>query len=272
MEEKYNTFFQRLAVIVVGIPLLGYIIFWNEVPFLITIICFNILAIYELQNILTKSSWNPSFLFSTIFSLYFVYVSVNELYVINIDYKLVLAIIAFIFLFSQFIVKNNNIKDATRSIFTTLFSSIYIGYFSSFLLKIKLLPEGNMFLIFLFIIIWMNDTGAFIIGTIFGKKKLAPKISPKKTIEGSIAGISFSFITVIILNQWLHYELSRLLFIGIIIPMVGQFGDLFESILKRRAKIKDSGKLIPGHGGVLDRFDSLLFAAPVFYLCIIYVQ
>jgi phosphatidate cytidylyltransferase len=100
---------------------------------------------------------------------------------------------------------------------------------------------------------------------------LAPKISPKKTIEGSIAGIFFSIITIICLNHWLNYDLNKLIVIGIAVSVFGQCGDLFESMLKRGAKIKDSGNLIPGHGGVLDRFDSLLFAAPVFYFCIIYI-
>jgi phosphatidate cytidylyltransferase len=128
-----------------------------------------------------------------------------------------------------------------------------------------------MFLIFLLLIVWMNDIAAYIIGTAVGKRKLAPKISPKKTIEGSIAGIVFSVATIILLNRWLQYDLSKLFFIGMTVSIIGQFGDLFESMLKRSADIKDSGTIIPGHGGVLDRFDSLLFAAPVFYYCIVYI-
>jgi len=117
----------------------------------------------------------------------------------------------------------------------------------------------------------MNDIAAYIIGTAVGKRKLAPKISPKKTIEGSIAGIVFSVATIILLNRWLQYDFSKLFFIGMTVSIIGQFGDLFESMLKRSADIKDSGTIIPGHGGVLDRFDSLLFAAPVFYYCIVYI-
>ncbi len=268
MGEKYSTFFQRLFVVILGIPILGYIIFWNEMPFLITIIIFNLLGLYELYNMSHKKENQPSLLFGSIFSLYFIYLAIGNLLSIKLD-NILIIILLLIFLISRLFTKNRDI--ALSSIAVTIFASIYVGYFSSFLLKIKLLPNGNYFLIFLLVIVWVNDIAAYIIGTAIGKLKLAPKISPKKTIEGSIAGIFFSIITIIFLNHWLNYDLNKLIVIGIAVSVFGQCGDLFESMLKRGAKIKDSGNLIPGHGGVLDRFDSLLFAAPVFYFCILYI-
>ena len=268
MGEKYSTFFQRLFVVILGIPILGYIIFWNEIPFLITIIIFNLLGLHELYNMSHKKENQPSLLFGSIFSLYFIYLAIGNLLSIKLD-NILIIILLLIFLISRLFTKNRDI--ALSSIAVTIFASILVGYFSSFLLKIKLLPNGNYFLIFLLVIVWVNDIAAYIIGTAIGKIKLAPKISPKKTIEGSIAGIFFSIIAIIFLNHWLNYDLNKLIVIGIAVSVFGQCGDLFESMLKRGAKIKDSGKLIPGHGGVLDRFDSLLFAAPVFYFCIIYI-
>ena len=127
------------------------------------------------------------------------------------------------------------------------------------------MPNGNYYLISLLIITWSNDVGAYLIGTKFGKKRMFPKISPKKTIEGSIGGIIFSIAGTFALKNWLNLPLDELIFLGLIIAIIGQLGDLFESVLKRGSGIKDSGTLIPGQGGILDCLDSLIFTAPVFY-------
>mgnify|MGYP005995723545 CR=1 FL=1 len=112
--------------------------------------------------------------------------------------------------------------------------------------------------------IWANDTGAYLVGKQFGKNKLAPKISPNKTIEGLLGGIALAIITGIVSSYFID-GLSYLnaIFLAILISFSSTIGDLFESVLKRRADVKDSGKLFIGHGGFLDRFDSVLFAAPV---------
>jgi len=269
MEGKYNTFFQRLFVAVLGIPILGYIIFWDNIPFLITIIVFNLLGLIEISHLSLEKKYKISLFFSAIFSLYFVYLAIDQMLTVKIDNILTITILMLIYFIIQLFKKNHAM--VLQCIAVTLFASIYIGYLSSFLLKIKLLPNGNFLLISLLVIVWINDIAAYIIGTAIGKTKLAPNISPKKTIEGSLAGIIFSVVTIFILNRWLKYDLSKLLYISISVSIIGQCGDLFESMLKRGAKVKDSGNLIPGHGGVLDRFDSLLFAAPVFYYCILYL-
>ena len=112
-------------------------------------------------------------------------------------------------------------------------------------------------------IIWLGDTGAFYIGSRWGKHKLAPTISPKKSWEGAIAGFATSLIAT---GVWSYCQLDRVdlgvLAIGAIAAVAGQVGDLVESMFKREAKVKDSGTLLPGHGGLLDRMDSALFAAP----------
>jgi len=139
-----------------------------------------------------------------------------------------------------------------------IFSSIYLGYLFSFILKIKYLPNGNYYLLSLLFITWVNDTTAYIIGTKFGKNKIFPRISPKKSIEGSIGGIISSSISVFILKNWLSLTFTKLIFLGLVIAIMAQLGDLFESMLKRGSEVKDSSNLIPGHGG-------LLFTAPIFY-------
>ena len=127
---------------------------------------------------------------------------------------------------------------------------------------------NGLLLLAIFIFIWVNDTGAYLVGSRWGKTPLAPSISPKKTVEGSIGGLFLTLLSAIILHLLLFPERSWLsiLLIAAVVSIFGTIGDLFESSLKRRAGVKDSGKLIPGHGGILDRIDSFLLAVPAVYL------
>jgi phosphatidate cytidylyltransferase len=119
----------------------------------------------------------------------------------------------------------------------------------------------------LFSIIWAGDSAAYYGGRALGRHKLATKISPKKTVEGAVAGLIASIVAGIGIGGWLLGESTTDLFIvALLAAIAGQVGDLVESALKRSAGVKDSSAILPGHGGILDRLDSLLFAAPVFYL------
>lgn len=133
------------------------------------------------------------------------------------------------------------------------------------------LRSGNangMWYIFLLLIIqWFTDSGAYLIGSSIGKHKLMPKVSPKKSVEGAAGGVVVAVIGALLLNAFVPIlPVSFMTVIAIVVSVGGQLGDLCESALKRWAGIKDSGKLIPGHGGILDRFDSMLFAAPLLLL------
>ena len=121
-------------------------------------------------------------------------------------------------------------------------------------------------------IIWINDSFAFLVGKNFGSRKLFPSVSPRKTVEGFLGGLTFSLLAAFLISK-LNFDFSVLnwLIIGLIVSVVGTIGDLVESKFKRQAKIKDSGTIMPGHGGILDRLDSLLFAAPFVYLYINFI-
>lgn len=132
--------------------------------------------------------------------------------------------------------------------------------------------KGGAFLLILLVGIWANDTGAYIVGSKFGRRKLFPKLSPKKSWEGFFGGMLFSVLAVAIVYALQHKGLSLkqdwfVLVIGVLISVFATWGDLFESMLKRNAGVKDSGAIIPGHGGILDRIDSILFVAPWVTLC-----
>lgn len=121
-------------------------------------------------------------------------------------------------------------------------------------------------------IIWVNDSFAFLVGKNFGKHKLFPSVSPKKTIEGLLGGLIFALLTGLLISKfYLDFSLVNWLVIAVIVALVGTIGDLVESKFKRQANIKDSGNIMPGHGGILDRLDSLLFAAPFVYLYINFI-
>lgn len=268
MEEKHNNFLKRTMTIIIGVPLVFLAILWKEFPFFIVIIIIALLGLRELYSIARKQGYKPLYILGAILTSYFILISVYDIYSLN--YYIENIVITF-FIILSFIIQlfKKNYSKVLTEISITIFGSIYLGYLFSFILKIKDLPNGNYFLISLLIITWANDTGAYLIGTKLGKNKIFPKISPKKTIEGSIGGIIFGIASTFAFKSWLNLTFYELLSLGLIISIIAQLGDLFESVLKRGSGIKDSGTLVPGHGGILDCLDSLMFTAPVFYYYII---
>ncbi|MHB0756775.1 phosphatidate cytidylyltransferase, partial [Polaribacter sp. M15] len=120
--------------------------------------------------------------------------------------------------------------------------------------------------------IWVNDSFAFLVGKNFGKNKLFPSVSPKKTVEGLLGGLIFSLLAGLFISKFnTDFSLLNWLIIAVIVSLIGTLGDLVESKFKRQANLKDSGNIMPGHGGILDRLDSLLFAAPFVYLYINFI-
>jgi phosphatidate cytidylyltransferase len=155
----------------------------------------------------------------------------------------------------------------------TVFGVVYIGIALSYLVLIRSFPQGEFLALFILLVTWAADTGAYYVGKTFGRHPLAPSISPKKTVEGLVGGLAFAVIAVFVCRSWIpYYELSvtSCLVLGSMLTMTGLAGDLAESALKRRTGVKDSSGLLPGHGGMLDRIDSLLFTAPAFYYYVRY--
>ncbi|MBF0202737.1 MAG: phosphatidate cytidylyltransferase [Desulfamplus sp.] len=150
---------------------------------------------------------------------------------------------------------------------------VYIPLFLSFLVLLRNSPNGAHWVVWLWIVIGLSDTGAYYVGSNFGKNPLAKHVSPKKTVEGALGGIGTAALGGVVYGLIFIDEVSfpvSLLF-SIVAAVSGQLGDLFESALKRVGGIKDSGTMLPGHGGILDRIDGLIFAAPVAYLFKVFI-
>jgi phosphatidate cytidylyltransferase len=183
-------------------------------------------------------------------------------------YLLEWGVVSFLALFIAWGIKDKNIKVALDQISYTLLGILYVAGLSGYFILIHGIEAGRLWIVFLFLIIWLGDSAAYYGGRKFGQRPLAPDISPGKTIEGAVFGLAGSFVGGIIAKLTFLQGVSVLhcLLAALICGIIGQLGDLAESILKRYTGVKDSGRLMPGHGGVLDRIDSLLFAGPVFYL------
>jgi phosphatidate cytidylyltransferase len=138
----------------------------------------------------------------------------------------------------------------------------------------RALPNGELLIFFLLLVTWAGDTGAYYAGMSLGRRKLAPVISPNKTVEGLIGGLMLAVLAAVGARLWFlpSFSLADCLATGLLLTGAGVLGDLAESALKRSAGVKDSGSLIPAHGGMLDRLDSLLFTAPAFYYYVTVVK
>jgi len=155
-----------------------------------------------------------------------------------------------------------------------LISVFIISFFLSHMIWLRDLADGKLWIILLFCVVFAGDIFAFYGGKLWGSRKLAPRISPGKTVEGAVGGLIGSCLGGLLFAIFFLPDVSKTVLIplSIILGLLGQLGDLWESTLKRKAMVKDSGGLLPGHGGVLDRVDSLLFTVPFLYYFILFYK
>lgn len=180
-----------------------------------------------------------------------------------------LIVLASLFAVTMQFIRKDNARDHLVSMAITLFSLFYIGWFFSFQVKLRMLENGANLVAFLILITKGADIGAYVIGSRWGKNELIPRISPKKTKEGTLGGIVFSIILAATVGRFLTgFSIMHLCILGAVLATVGQVGDLAESLIKRDCSVKDSGTHLMGIGGQLDLMDSLLFTGPIFYFYI----
>ncbi len=260
---------KRILTAVIGIPLLIFLIYKGGNILLISIIAVTLIALNEYASALENSNENHSNIeelshykmwlwFSTLFSYVILYYNNFD-----IKFEAPFLLIVLLGISSIQIFKYLEKAGTSRDMF---YGYVYITIFFRFIFYTAQLD--NAYVVWLiFIIAWSTDTFAYFAGLLFGKHKLAPIISPKKTIEGAIGGIVGCAVSTFIFSTIFIPEMANIsILFGIVGSMISQMGDLNASMIKRSNGIKDFGHIIPGHGGILDRFDSILFTAPYVYV------
>jgi phosphatidate cytidylyltransferase len=176
-------------------------------------------------------------------------------------------VILLLVLYTLFMVTSRDLLAAVSNMSITFFGIFYIGFLLSHVILIRNQIDGTAWLLFLLITVWSGDIIALFSGTLFGKHKLYPKISPNKTYEGLIGAVGGSVVIGLLYATFFlpYFNKGACILVTIGMGILGQLGDFTESMLKRSAQVKDSGSLFPGHGGVLDRIDSFLFSSPFLY-------
>jgi phosphatidate cytidylyltransferase len=265
----------RILAAVIGIPLVFLCVYFGGILFYAMMFVVSVLSVYEYLLIVKK--YNPSAVVSLIMAaIFFLFLCFCEVCCGCgcMDKASIAALLMLLILFATEVFKGNAELSVER-IATSFLGAFFIPLAFAHMVYIRDLNGGMRLIFFIFIEVWVLDTAAYSFGYIFGKYKLAKGVSPKKTVEGAAAGIVFGVLTAVVCRYLFMsailtvYEASVL---GLGISVVGQFSDLAESLIKRDGNVKDSGKLIPGHGGVFDRFDSYLFAAPAVYYVLIFIK
>ncbi len=227
----------------------------------------SLIGLYELYKIVKVHLAFPGILGYVSCLVYYslLYFGLSKYQLMLFIFFLMLLMFAYVFGFPKY---------STEQIAVSFFGLFYVSIMLSYIYQVRILEDGAWIVWLIFIGAWGSDTCAYSVGVLFGKHKFAPKLSPKKSIEGCIGGIAgaaligFLYATVI-RSHITELQNPQLIFaiIGAASSVISQIGDLAASAIKRNHNIKDYGSLIPGHGGILDRFDSIIFTAPiVFYL------
>ena len=264
----------RLLTAVVGIPLLLYLIHVGSLPFLIFVVGVAVVALYEYALLLWIGGRgvqrSTAVVGGGLLALAVALGSPGPGRSMQGGLPgLIITCLVLVAMLREMLRKEHSLDRAAL----TVFGALFIGWTLAHLALLRdLRPHGEALTFLLFITIWIMDTTAYAAGHAIGRRKLAPSISPGKTWEGAVAGFVAAVAAVMIAQRfWLSDALGvrRALALGVMLGTVGQASDLAESVIKRAVGAKDSSHLLPGHGGVLDRFDSLLLAAPMMYYIVI---
>ncbi len=272
-----NNTIVRVIVGALGIPIIIFSALAGNIIFLVFCSVIAFFCMNEFYNLFESPKKTPGALTGWLGGLSghkMVFLLISILIVVcfyfgKFNFVLILYFLMFIYLI---LVEVFNTEKHFEAIGTWLLSVVYISTpfgLLSLMDSTKMLDfYGANYAIICLVLVWVSDTFAFFGGKLFGKHKLAERISPKKTWEGSIIGFIFTMLTAIVIWKFFYpnHSLQHWFLVTGIVGIFAQIGDLFESHLKRSVKVKDSSNLIPGHGGALDRFDSILFAVPALYI------
>lgn len=233
------------------------------------LLAISLIGLNEFYNVAGKRGINTFRYVGYIFTIFY------YVFLYKMNFSLI-AFMLFLLVMLLLCIPSINLNYNYMDLSVTILGIIYVSVFFSFITLVNTKVNGNYLVWLIFISSWASDTAAYYSGKFFGKHKLCPKVSPKKTIEGSIGGLcgsvlGCSILWAVLQRYNVNIPLVHFVAIGIISGVFSQFGDLAASSIKRHSEVKDYGNLIPGHGGVLDRFDSILFSAVVVFYYLTFI-
>jgi phosphatidate cytidylyltransferase len=286
MAFNFKTFTTRTITAIFFVAVLLSCVSYNFISFASLFFIVSIWGLIEFYQLAEKLSVKPYKIAGIIVGciLFGFGVIVNTNLALFLDLEMFFAIVLMsfflLFIFSLFDKKPNSSINLTY----TVTGLVYAVLPFVILMNISCIdkaftfnhPEGSVYehvapynfhyVLGILLLIWISDVGAYLVGSFFGKHKLFERISPGKTWEGSIGAVFLTVLGAFIISKWFNeLELKHWIVIAILVSVFGTIGDLIESSLKRQAGVKDSGRIMPGHGGILDRFDSLIFVSPIIY-------
>ncbi|MHB1000324.1 MAG: phosphatidate cytidylyltransferase [Armatimonadota bacterium] len=260
----------------VGIPLLIVLVFTGEgIPFTLGVGLISFIGLYEFYRGVRKTGADPQEWVGLASSFLFLFSAMQRFQSARFSLPGVLTLFVIITLIVELLRPN---RAPIKNLGATFLGTVYVGWLFSYLVAINSIGGtfhiygtsmdvrgGAWLVLFISFTAWAADTGAFLVGRKWGDHKLAPKLSPGKSWEGLAAGLTSAIVMSMLMGHAIGMPFIHAVVLGIGISLAGLVGDLAESSMKRDIGIKDFGSILPGHGGILDRFDSLLFAAPLFY-------
>lgn len=259
----------RVAVILAGVPCLYTITLRGGVFFLLLVDLIVILGLRELLALLRAKGYRPFSVLAYSCSVALTWYAWRQ----GVAVPLIMTGSLMAIMVRELL--RREMSQSLAHIAVTVFGILYLGWFGSHLVLLRQLPAslgldealGARLVFLLAALVWATDTGAYLCGVAFGRRPLAPRISPKKTVEGAVGGLVAAALVGWLCTRTLVPFVTPLAgtILGVVAGIAAQLGDLVESMIKRDVGIKDTAPLLPGHGGILDRFDSLLFTAPVLY-------
>lgn len=273
----------RILSALVGIIFTVLLVFWpGGLPFAVAVCIVALLGANEFYGNVRKIGTRPiEWAGFAAVALFVVSARRYEVSTIGSIFPAVITLFLILSFVVEFLRKD---RAPVINIGTTVFGAIYVGWMISHMVVLRGMPgtirvgsynveAGACLVMLTCLCTWACDSGAYFIGKSFGKKKIAPNLSPNKTVEGSIGGFLSSVVLAIITGIVIHLPMCHAVALGTMFGILCQVGDLSESAIKRELALKDFGTIMPGHGGVLDRCDSLLFAAPAaYYYVVLFLQ
>ena len=276
MENRFHMFRQRIIVTVIIMPLAIFVIYFGSYIYQITIITLLVIAAWEYIRLLKKIELNPAI--PLVILGVILLPLIRALFQFNYG-SATLTLLIFGTTTYHIIQYERTNSNPSADFSASLSVILYIGFLGSYLISLRSLPDGMWWTFLALPTVWIADSGAYLIGSAFGKHKLAAKTSPNKTWEGYFGGILTGILGAVGLSLLYQTTFQAGISIspleagclGLIISAAIPLGDLTESMIKRQASSKDSGTLFPGHGGIFDRLDSLFWAAPLAYYLILHI-